>query len=289
MQKTNFLYEAVIHDDASTDGTAEIIREYAEKYPEIIKPYLETENQWSKHDGSLSRIMDSLTTKRKYIAFCEGDDYWTDPYKLQKQIEVMESNEHIKLSYTAFKTVNHLGENIRRRGYEANMKYSSSGDVLPKLFFRNFIQTCSVCIRTDVFVSEILSNCPSKYDYAYFLAAACAGDVFYIPDITCAYRKAQNSVTVIRNRTVNKGLWEDYKYFVKIFYDGMTKPISLWNRLIVKGNILARFISHKDEIARLLRKDPFILCLSPYALCRYMVFKIRNIYYFVMDKFNPIK
>ena len=61
MQKTNFRFEAVVHDDASTDGTAAIICEYAKKYPDIIKPILETENQYSKHDGSLRRIMDKHT------------------------------------------------------------------------------------------------------------------------------------------------------------------------------------------------------------------------------------
>lgn len=91
MQKTNFPFEAIVHDDASTDGTAAIIREYAEKYPDIIKPILETENQYSKHDGSLGRILDAHT-HGKYIALCEGDDYWTDPYKLQKQVDFLESH-----------------------------------------------------------------------------------------------------------------------------------------------------------------------------------------------------
>ena len=59
MQKTSFAFEAIVHDDASTDNSAAIIREYAEKYPDIIKPIYETENQYSKHDGSLRRIMDS--------------------------------------------------------------------------------------------------------------------------------------------------------------------------------------------------------------------------------------
>lgn len=91
MQKTNFPFEAIVHDDASTDGTAAIIREYAEKYPDIIKPILETENQYSKHDGSLRRILDAHT-HGKYVAMCEGDDYWTDPYKLQKQVDFLESH-----------------------------------------------------------------------------------------------------------------------------------------------------------------------------------------------------
>lgn len=91
IQKTNFCFEAIVHDDASTDGTADIIREYAEQYPDIVKPIYEKENQYSKHDGSLRRIMDAHT-HGKYIALCEGDDYWTDPYKLQKQVDFLESH-----------------------------------------------------------------------------------------------------------------------------------------------------------------------------------------------------
>lgn len=91
MQKTNFRFEAIVHDDASTDNTADIIREYAEKYPDIIKPIYETENQYSKKDGSLLRIMNKAS-KGKYIALCEGDDYWTDPYKLQKQVDFLEGH-----------------------------------------------------------------------------------------------------------------------------------------------------------------------------------------------------
>ena len=83
MQKTDFRFEVIVHDDASTDGTADIIREYATKYPDIIKPILEKENQYSKHDGSLLRIMNEHT-HGKYVAMCEGDDYWIDPLKLQK-------------------------------------------------------------------------------------------------------------------------------------------------------------------------------------------------------------
>ena len=94
MQQTTFPFVAVVHDDCSTDGSAAIIREYAEKYPHIIKPVYETENQYSKHDGSLSRAMDEACGKygAKYIALCEGDDCWTDPHKLQKQVDFLEAH-----------------------------------------------------------------------------------------------------------------------------------------------------------------------------------------------------
>ena len=91
MQKTNFSFEVLIHDDASTDGTTEIIKEYEEKYPDIIKPLYEEENQWIKGRRG-SAVFNFPRAKGKYIALCEGDDYWTDPLKLQKQVDFLEAN-----------------------------------------------------------------------------------------------------------------------------------------------------------------------------------------------------
>ena len=108
MQKTNFPFEAIVHDDASTDGSAAIIREYAEKYPDIIKPIYETENQYSKKDDSLGRIMNAaIHPDAKYIALCEGDDYWIDPLKLQKQIDFLEAQADYGLAYSKVKTYIH--------------------------------------------------------------------------------------------------------------------------------------------------------------------------------------
>ena len=89
MQQTSFKFELLIHDDASTDNTANIIREYAAKYPNIIKPIYQTENQYSQ------KVPIGCTylyprAQGKYIALCEGDDYWTDPLKLQKQVDFLE-------------------------------------------------------------------------------------------------------------------------------------------------------------------------------------------------------
>ncbi|MBO5720505.1 MAG: glycosyltransferase [Bacteroidales bacterium] len=100
MQKTNFAFELLIHDDASTDGTADIIREYEAKYPDIIKPIYQTENQYSK-GVRVSLTYQYPRAKGKYIALCEGDDYWTDPLKLQKQVDFMEANEEYSLCFHA--------------------------------------------------------------------------------------------------------------------------------------------------------------------------------------------
>lgn len=90
MQKTNFPIEIIVHDDASTDGTDDIIREYALKYPELFKVILQEENQYSKGVDVLSLVFER--SAGKYIALCEGDDYWTDPLKLQKQVDYLEEN-----------------------------------------------------------------------------------------------------------------------------------------------------------------------------------------------------
>lgn len=91
MQKTSFPFEVLIHDDASTDGTQDIVREYAARYPDIIKPIYQKENQFSRGVKIyLTYVFPRV--KGKYIAMCEGDDYWTDPYKLQKQVDFLESH-----------------------------------------------------------------------------------------------------------------------------------------------------------------------------------------------------
>lgn len=134
MQKTNFRFEAIVHDDASTDGTAAIIREYAEKYPDIIKPIFETENQYSKHDGSLRRIMNEHT-RGKYTALCEGDDYWIDPLKLQKQVCFLEKNPEYGMCYTKVKNYNQQ-KNI----YEKNPfggPFTCFTDLIKKMLFHH--------------------------------------------------------------------------------------------------------------------------------------------------------
>lgn len=96
-QKTNFRYEVFVHDDASTDNTASIIQEYADKYPDIIKPIFQTENQ---HSQKIPIIATHILPKMsgKYIAACEGDDFWNDENKLQKQYDALEAHPECSIS-----------------------------------------------------------------------------------------------------------------------------------------------------------------------------------------------
>ena len=98
MQKTNFKFEILIHDDASTDGTADIIREYQVKFPQIIKPILQQKNQFSQ--GVDPHIYFNWPRAQgQYLCLCEGDDYWTDPFKLQKQKDFLDAHPECSLVF----------------------------------------------------------------------------------------------------------------------------------------------------------------------------------------------
>ena len=88
MQKTDFPFEVLIHDDASNDGTTDIVREYAEKYPEVFVPFYEEENQFGKTDFCRDILFPKI--RGEFVAVCEGDDFWTDELKLQKQVNIFE-------------------------------------------------------------------------------------------------------------------------------------------------------------------------------------------------------
>ena len=149
-QKTDFTFEVLIHDDASTDKTATIIREYEAKHPDIIKPIYQTENQFSK-GVSVSNVYNFPRVKGKYIAMCEGDDYWTDPLKLQKQVDYLEMNKNCSLVFTNYSIAYDNNEVVKN---EHISDYSFNG-----IFKTNPIRTVSVCFRVD-YLNEIINNKP---------------------------------------------------------------------------------------------------------------------------------
>ena len=148
MQKTNFRFVAIVHDDVSTDGSAAIIREYEEKYPDNIKPIYETENQWHKADGSLGRIMSAAidATGAKYVAMCEGDDYWTDPNKLQKQVDFLESHPDYSMCCHGADVLNQTSNTIGCGCEKMETREYFPSDAFPTWQ----IPTASIVYRRDV-------------------------------------------------------------------------------------------------------------------------------------------
>lgn len=96
MQETSFTYEVLVHDDASTDKTAEIIKEYERKYPKLIRAIYQSVNQYSR-GIKIGEVFLHPKVRGKYIALCEGDDYWASPYKLQKEYEALEAHPQVDI------------------------------------------------------------------------------------------------------------------------------------------------------------------------------------------------
>ena len=138
MQKTDFPVEILIHDDCSTDGTTEIIREYEAKYPDLIFPLYEEENQYQKGKAAEIDFYNYRRARGKYIAYCEGDDYWTDPLKLQKQVDFMETNPEYSVCFHAFEEYDVRTHQTRLIDFTAQREFINGGiDVTPAMYLRH--------------------------------------------------------------------------------------------------------------------------------------------------------
>lgn len=186
MQKTDFTFEILVHDDASTDQTVNIIQEYEKKYPDIIKPVYQRENQYSKGVNILEQFQYPRALG-KYIAICEGDDYWIDPLKLQKQVDFLEENPDFSMScHNAII----LWVNKQKR------PQLFSPDALPSILDMEeilkgwFIPTASILFRTEIV--QQLPNWQNKVlNGDYFLQLWCAhhGKINYFDELMSIYRK----------------------------------------------------------------------------------------------------
>lgn len=225
MQKTNFRFVAIVHDDASTDGTADIIKEYGEMYPNIIKPIFEKENQYSKGDGSLRKIMDKAVydSNCKYVAMCEGDDYWTDPYKLQKQVEYLEHNKECSLCFHDAVTIDcRINEIINKFNIPKKNRITTKDLLLHGWF----IPTASVVIRKENMpTEEWLRKAPSG-DVTIYFSASQKGYLHALPDKMSVYRFYSLNSCTYRNKKNNA--------FIKVLLN-YTKYLTYINKKFFKG------------------------------------------------------
>lgn len=159
MQETNFPTEILIHDDASSDGTAEIVSEYARKFPTTIKPVLQTVNQWSlPRSGELLRSLKSC--RGRYIAICDGDDYWPNAQKLQTQYDHMQKHEHLSMVCTRYQFLE--GERARIPSFFKNISPDHTFFVTKDNWFRPYVlMTCTAMIR-----SSFLASALARYTYS---------------------------------------------------------------------------------------------------------------------------
>ena len=186
-QSTNFQYEILIHDDASTDNSADIIREYEAKYPQIIKPIYQTVNQYSQN-VSITRAIQIPRSLGKYIAICEGDDYWIDPLKLQKQYDFMEANPEYSLCTTSVKWFDARSGKMLNKCCTAEDRDVTMEELVLETNGRVF-QYATFFTRREVFTTQPhWSTIFSVGDTPLAMYAATIGKIRMLADVTAVYR-----------------------------------------------------------------------------------------------------
>lgn len=247
MQQTNFKYEVIINDDCSTDGTTEIIREYSEKYSDIFRPIYHDENQYQKGVRGMFVKFVFPKARGKYVALCEGDDYWTDPYKLQKQVDILENDPKATFVYTSFQTIAENGDYIDRPIYEDYIRRSYSGDIFECLLRGNFILTLTTCFRKDILFSQEIVEAPVGLDYLLFLVAASKGPVYYIPEKTGCYRLQRNGLTSAAPHKVSNMTLSIFKYVSKLYLNNQMRKRNFKDDFGIKTFIIRRAIGRCCE------------------------------------------
>lgn len=252
-QETDFPFEVIIHDDASKDRTAEIIREYEKKFPLIVKPIYQTENLYSKRDGSLTRAS-TATLKGKYVALCEGDDYWIDPHKLQRQVDFLECHPEYTLST----------EN-------ANVLFTNTGVVRPfsdepehdvsldDLLIKRRFPTASAVYRLEDYWDYLRQDCP-VFDSSLWAFMASKGKVHFNPVISSVYRRGSGVTESNKIRWARTS--EGFNKAINGFYKPNKKVRKARNRILFtdfyNAYKAARKEHNKKEAVHFLRKMFFL-------------------------------
>lgn len=206
MQKTNFSFEIVIGEDESSDGTREICIEYANKYPDVIRLFLhKRENNILVH-GQPSSFFQGMYTifhlRGKYQAICEGDDYWTDPHKIQKQVDFLEKNNDFSICFTDYLVYN---EKSKKFNYPAlkNLYKNKSVFSRNQLIFSNFIPTATVMFKTrqEVFSKLDINFYPG--DWFVHILNSEFGKIKFLPFESTIYRKHDGGICSASNPIEN--------------------------------------------------------------------------------------
>ncbi len=226
IQDTDFPFEVVVRDDCSTDKTAKIIKQYVDKYPNIIKPIYETENQFSKGVKPMPVVYKKAVGM--YFALCEGDDYWTDPLKLKKQVTVFRKNSDISICFHSAKEVDVLKNTnkIICQHYHNDSEVSISNVILGR---GGYMPTASLMFK-NYKINEMLNsfkNAPIG-DFFTQVYMASLGGAFFQAESMCVYRRnAIGSWTEAQQSIVNK----------KLYSFAMVKSISQFSRHFKKSDI----------------------------------------------------
>lgn len=246
MQRTSFSYEIIIHDDASTDNTKEIIEKYALEFPDIIKPVFQDQNKFSVYGlGYLFNYITSIANG-KYITMCGGDDYWIDPRKLEKQVGFLEENDDYGLVHT--KSVI-----FSERDNSLGGTHGAKVDNFESLLFECSIAALTVCVRTNLlkkYIEEVKPETHTKWtaeDFPAWLWVMMHSKFKFLDDYTAVYRNRLGSISHIK---------DDYKRleFSEGIYDVVDYYLSNYPKDINENKIKARYYSNMISLYFLTRQ-----------------------------------
>ncbi|HUZ60767.1 MAG TPA: glycosyltransferase [Hanamia sp.] len=204
MQQTNFSFEIIVHDDASTDNTASIVKEYEEKFPELFVNIYQTVNQFSLKEVNIWTEITFPIARGKYIALCEGDDYWTDPLKLQKQVDFLERNKEYSMVCHDALILNQI-DNFSRLFYNSNNKKHtfSTNDT----FNVHLCPTASILFRKlPDFLNEQFSKGRNSGDQMLIQLISLTGLIFRMDDVMSVYRILPQGISQVSIEGLIRGL-----------------------------------------------------------------------------------
>lgn len=233
-QRTSFDFEIIVSDDCSSDDTVAILKQYQERYPEKIRLILGDVNVGGT--ANFRRVIEA--SKAKYLAFLDGDDYFTDNYKLQKQVDFLERNtEYVACFHNVY---NQVGNEFVSLFLPLNFKsIHTAEDVISKKWF---LPIHSVVLRRDcVFFPDWYETVKSNQDYVVNLAVAMHGPYYYIPDVMAVYRHHDKNVSrqysdIILIDTKLKRILEGFKsIYPKSYESCFDRKIAYYEKEIISA------------------------------------------------------
>jgi glycosyltransferase involved in cell wall biosynthesis len=304
MQKTNFPIEIIIHDDASTDQTTQIVKTFAKKYPDLISFILQKENQYSKVQGTIYHKFIYPIAKGKYIALCEGDDYWTDPYKLQKQVDFLEENMDYGLVHTEY-DIEYERTSLIIHNYNKslNNKFLEEKVFEKILSFEYPISPCTIFLRTELvqkyFLEDISRPNFQVGDTPLWMEISKHSKIKYLDESMAVRRILENSASHIKDNAkrleFSKSMFAARFYFIKKYGcspETLNKVKIKFNKIMLNYGVLLQdndlakksIESLKINREKIYFDEYLALWRSKSIFLRYILYPLHRIIIFRMNK-----
>ena len=289
MQKTDLEFELVIGEDCSQDKTREICFEFQKKYPDKIRVLWWHENV-TKFGGNDRRVL--ARCRGEFIAFCEGDDYWIDPFKLQKQVDVMRKHRNIGLCFCG-SDISCLGTEEMERWISGYPKGIIPGDIFHHLPIVGdgdvksrrwmsvyFIQTATTLVRASIFKEarakyrDLFSFNLLVGDMTRWIGISTLSDVYYLEDVVSVYRRNPGGVTNLKGTGVRRDC-----HVIRMYYSLRLRPrmreYQKWFAKFIIPMILSIQCNFSEQVQKrnysMIVQDPYLMWLSKKMRSRFVM------------------